>query len=372
MYSFEILDLVLFVGLSQGIFLAIARQIVSEKNKAANRVLSLILLLAAFMLFGRIVYFRFTNELLEQIAFSADTVIFLFGPLIYLYVRRLTFLEPKKYRLSMYHYIPAILFMIFLAWTFSYSKEAYQQVLKENHIDLMVVYRLISMSAISSNFYYLFKSFKVIRTYQYQESHHVSFNQNVVSFLTTFLATILIIIFLWLASLVTRIFGVNVPFVNYDSVWTALSFFVYLVGYYSLIQPEIFKVKLETKFQKEIYKRVDDQKLQKLKEELKWLMLNEKVYLDSKLTLGDLAEKLNTSPNNVSWLLNKVYDCNFYEYVNRFRIKEFVKKVENGSHKEYTLLALSFDSGFNSKSTFNRAFKAEMNDTPTNYIKNLD
>ena len=100
-------------------------------------------------------------------------------------------------------------------------------------------------------------------------------------------------------------------------------------------------------------------------------MLNEHIYLDSKLTLKTLSEKLETSTNNLSWLLNSVYNCTFYEYINRSRIKAFISKIENGDHKEYTVLALSIDSGFNSKSTFNKAFKAEMNDTPSNYIKKI-
>ena len=59
----------------------------------------------------------------------------------------------------------------------------------------------------------------------------------------------------------------------------------------------------------------------------------------------------------------------FYDFINHYRVKEFVKKVENQEHLKHTILALSMDVGFNSKSTFNKAFKDTMQDTPSNYIK---
>ena len=154
-------------------------------------------------------------------------------------------------------------------------------------------------------------------------------------------------------------------------VWVSLLVLIYIIGYYSLKQPDIFRAKLKTDKQKTQKKRINDKVLLQLQEALKLLMDTEKPYLNPQLTLRDLAVKLNTSPNNISWLLNNVYDCTFYEYINRCRINDFVTKVKNRAHEKQTVLALAIDSGFNSKSTFNKAFKAEMNDTPTNYIKNL-
>ena len=78
---------------------------------------------------------------------------------------------------------------------------------------------------------------------------------------------------------------------------------------------------------------------------------------------------LQTSTNNVSWLLNNVYETTFYDFVNRYRVEEFVQKVENNEHLRHTILALSLDVGFNSKSTFNKAFKLHKQDTPSNFIK---
>ena len=95
----------------------------------------------------------------------------------------------------------------------------------------------------------------------------------------------------------------------------------------------------------------------------------QKVYLDNELTLVHLSKALDTSTNNLSWLLNVVYKANFYDFVNEYRIKEFIAKLEQDEHKAKTLLSLSMEVGFNSKSTFNKAFKSVLNETPSSYIK---
>jgi AraC-like DNA-binding protein len=100
-------------------------------------------------------------------------------------------------------------------------------------------------------------------------------------------------------------------------------------------------------------------------------MINERVFLKSDLTLRDVAKMLKTSTNNISWMLNSVYKSTFYDFINGHRVHEFVRKIENKEHLRHTILALSMDVGFNSKSTFNKAFKLNMNETPSNYIKNL-
>ena len=372
MNSFELLDVFLFIGVSQGLFLSIALQTVTNKNKSANKILSILLFIAAFMLFGRILYLKYTDPLLRQIAFSADTVIFIFGPLVYLYIRRLTFFEQKKYRLSFYHYIPAIVLQAFIIWSYFYTPEEFKLIQKTYHIDLIFKYRFIQISAITSHFYYLYKSYKLVKSYQKQEKKNLSYSQNITSFLKSFITIISVIILLWLIGLSNKLFKVNLSFINYDMIWISIPVFVYFVGFYSLNQPEVFRIQLKTEKKKITKKRLDEKVLLQLQEKLNLLMQDEKIYLDNQLTLRSLAEKLNTSSNNLSWLLNSVYNCTFYEYINRSRIKTFISKIENGEHKEYTVLALSIDSGFNSKSTFHKAFKAEMNDTPTNYIKNLN
>jgi len=97
------------------------------------------------------------------------------------------------------------------------------------------------------------------------------------------------------------------------------------------------------------------------------LMLTKKLFLDPDLTLRHLGESLEIPPNYVSQLLNEGLDMNFSEYINSFRLEMFKSKVKDPSQQHLTILALAYDSGFNSKTVFNTRFKKSMGITPRDY-----
>ena len=102
-------------------------------------------------------------------------------------------------------------------------------------------------------------------------------------------------------------------------------------------------------------------------QQLQLLMSNEKPFLDQDLTLRGLAEYLELPPNYVSQLLNEGLQKNFSEYINSFRLETFKEKVKDPAQKNLTILALAYDSGFNSKTVFNTFFKKTMGLTPKSY-----
>ncbi|WP_025742623.1 helix-turn-helix domain-containing protein [Aquimarina pacifica] len=373
MNDFGIIDLILVLGISQGFFLAITLQLVRNKNISANKILSIILIMAAFMLFGRVVFFRYSGILLHKIAGYADAVIFVFGPLVYMYVRRLTFKESPAYKLSLYHYIPLVLILTFCTWTLFYTKKELMYFAKTGVVPLVQIFNIIVYGALISNFLYCFKSYRLVNIFKKEEKNNLSYSQSVIPFLYTFLGAITLFLLLWTISFMSRYFKIyNLYFFDYDYVWISIPIFVYVVGFYSLRQPEIFRVPLKITAKKKKNKnRLQGEMLKQLQDDLEYLMVTEKVYLDNTLTLQGLSEKLGFSTNDVSWLLNNIHQCTFYDYINQYRVQAFIEKIERGEHNAHTLLALSLDSGFNSKSTFNKAFKTLMNDTPTEYIKKL-
>nr|PID89378.1 MAG: hypothetical protein CSB01_02300 [Bacteroidia bacterium] len=101
-------------------------------------------------------------------------------------------------------------------------------------------------------------------------------------------------------------------------------------------------------------------------EELLNYMESAKPYLQPKLSLSILAESLGISPNHLSQIINQYEQQNFNDFVNKYRIDEFIMKAKD--NKQFSLLALAFDSGFNSKSTFNTVFKKHKGQTPSQYL----
>ncbi|WP_109301705.1 AraC family transcriptional regulator [Aquimarina sp. AU474] len=370
MQSFEFLDLILFLGISQGVFLAITIQMLKHKNKSANRMLSVILLVAVVMLLGRMIYFRFLTPTMFRWTILIDGVIFIFGPLCYTYLRRLAFSNNDHYKLSWYHYLPAMFHICFFIYSMSFSISVYSE--KVSAGVFTIPFFCIEGGGILSNFYYWYLSIQLIRTYTREEKNRVSFKQNLVSFLTFFQISVGVFLMTWLISFIAgNFFKYSFYPIGYDTLWGGISIFIFVIGYYSLKEPELFRVPLYADKPKPTQQRLPEQEIVAIEKGLRHIIEEEKIFLKMNLTLRDLSERLDTSTHNISWYLNQVSKSSFYDYINHYRIKEFLKKIENNEHIHHTILALSMDVGFNSKSTFNKAFKLEMNDTPSNYIKRL-
>lgn len=104
-----------------------------------------------------------------------------------------------------------------------------------------------------------------------------------------------------------------------------------------------------------------------LSEQLKRYMETDKPYTNIDLSLKDLALALNTYPHYITQVLNTVFNQNFYDFINTYRIEEAKKRLLEVDYKNLTILAIIYDCGFNSKSTFNRIFKQKTGKTPSEY-----
>ena len=82
-----------------------------------------------------------------------------------------------------------------------------------------------------------------------------------------------------------------------------------------------------------------------------------------------LASEVDLHPNTLSWLLNDRIAMNFNDFINSYRLQCFQEKALQQDAKNYTLLGLAFESGFNSKSTFNDFFKKKTGLTPRAWLK---
>ncbi|MFT7614919.1 MAG: adenylate cyclase [Parvicellaceae bacterium] len=110
-----------------------------------------------------------------------------------------------------------------------------------------------------------------------------------------------------------------------------------------------------------------DQDLDLYKERLKALMQDHALYLEPELSLRLLAEHMNLPPNHMSQLLNEGFGQNFADYINTYRLDDFKSKLSTDAAHQLTLLALAYDSGFNSKTVFNTFFKKKVGITPKAY-----
>jgi AraC-like DNA-binding protein len=152
------------------------------------------------------------------------------------------------------------------------------------------------------------------------------------------------------------------------------SIFVLIQGFFGQKQGKIFKEDVlnamtnkhdnETK-QTEPLKSEDEIFITKLIDYMK----KDKPYLNPDLSIAVLASELNVSSDYLSGILNGKLNRNFFDFINKYRIEEFKIACKDPKNKNYTIISIAYDCGFNSKATFNRVFKAETGYTPGEYQK---
>jgi AraC-like DNA-binding protein len=94
----------------------------------------------------------------------------------------------------------------------------------------------------------------------------------------------------------------------------------------------------------------------------------EALYAKSKLTVDEVAGRLNLPPRYVSYLINTHCASNFNHYVNGFRVDAVIRKLGDPKEQHKTVLALALEAGFSSKSTFNHVFRQHTGKAPSEYL----
>ncbi len=105
--------------------------------------------------------------------------------------------------------------------------------------------------------------------------------------------------------------------------------------------------------------------LEPWREKLLALMATEQPWLEPELTLTELAQRLRTTPNVLSKVINSGCGQNFNDFVNTYRVHEARRKLADPRFAHYSLVGVALESGFNSKSTFNRVFKKLLGQAPS-------
>lgn len=107
---------------------------------------------------------------------------------------------------------------------------------------------------------------------------------------------------------------------------------------------------------------------QELERRMLALLQQDRLYLEPRFSLDDLASRLDESKHRVSKVINAKPERSFYELVNRFRVDHLKNLLDDPAKSNFTILALGLESGFNSKASLNRIFKTTTGLTPRQYL----
>lgn len=386
-HFFSIFDLLLLFSAFHSILLIVGITSLQDYNRQANRWLVIALAFIAFVTIVRVVTaFRDVAQVYTKWLLLPDFVLFLYAPLFYLYIQKLLFKLPKLPAQWWGHFIPAAVQLLFYLPYFLIDNKTLQLKIVNQELDLMWLFRGVGGVAWVVNGYYWLKCRQAIRGYHRLYAHQASHEQNT-QYLTTVLNIQAVCLVLWFFTGI--LFGLG-NILNWDIalttersidiIWLVFSTIPYFLGYFAIQQPEIFKLPPQslalfgesdklTEMELKTEKNTESvENLLPHREKIDAYMTKYRPYTNAGLTLTELANKLKMQPHLLSKVINEVYQKNFFDFINEYRIEEFKQRFEDPHNKHFTMLAIAFEVGFNSKTAFNRAFKKMTQQTPREYF----
>ncbi|MEX0988667.1 MAG: helix-turn-helix domain-containing protein [Bacteroidales bacterium] len=321
----------------------------------------------------------FTRFHLLSAAFIS--LLMLHGPFLYLYVSSLVTDNPKFNSRILLHFIPFILFNFYLliaSFIPSASEGIRLDHMESLHSPPLLFLMFLFLTAISGPVY-IIRCMSLFKTLDINIFNNFSSSEKINPGWLRKLVYIfgLVWTLLMAAAITHHAFHLFSWTFCTDGIALALSIFIILIGYFGLKQNEIFSAEKGESFV--TYQRQDkyagssmkDQDAMIYRDKLEKFMKTEKPYLNPDLSLPLLATALNIPSHHLSRVINEKFGMNFFDFINHYRVEAVKSRLLDPGFDHYTTLGIAYESGFNSKSAFNRVFKKISGVTPGVYKKTM-
>ncbi len=369
------MEAVFLVGATQGVFLA-AVLVSRHRNALPNRLLAGLML--AFSLdLAMAVYHASAFSLRHSALVGLDLPLaFLYGPLLYLYVRTLIEGGTKLREKDAWHFAPFAAFALFLIPFFLRTGAEKLALAQDPSLAFQTrALAVVNPLKLLHGAVYLGLVVSMLRRHGQRVKDTLSSVEHVRLRWLRNLAVGMVAM-LALSALFYALGGRNAvlgmdPVRLYDDLTLlAVTIFVYAIGYFGLRQPAITAPTEEAIPSDRVpYARsgMDGEEAERQRERLVALMDDERLYRRGDLTLQDLADALGVTPHNLTEVLSTQLDQRFYDFVNGYRVREVQARLRDPAFADWTVLAIGLETGFNAKSSFNAAFKRHTGMTPSQY-----
>ena len=336
-----------------------------EKKKISN------MLLAGFLFSKAICYL---GGFLLRYKFSSDTIPFIFifssafdlllGPFLYLYIRSLTKRDFKFTKLHAAHFILFGLYIVFYLPHFIHDGRGGLEYYFTNDLTRYIVqsiiyFQFIIYSAICLKY--------IIQQRQTLKNSCSSLDETKLFWLEFLFGGFILI---WLSGYINHIgeyfnSGIIIP---WEILIILIFVFANMIVFLGLKKPELLRDFSESEqVSKYLKTALSSEKKIEYKKQILNLMRENKPYLDPGITLSEFSNKVNIPSHYISQVLNSELNQNFYDFMNQWRIEE--SKIQLKKSSDRTILEILYNAGFNSKASFNRAFKKHTGMTPSGFKK---
>lgn len=398
-YDFNFYSSILLITFSQGIiysFLLLKKGI--QTNNRSNYWLSLFVFLCSLYIAPWMLGFAgwYDNQPYRDFMFYTPFQhLYFVGPIIFFYTQSLLNQAFKFTKKEVLHLIPGILYIIYSLIIFIYDKLIVgKYYFYESGIDKdfdnwyqysgqisMIIYFILSI-----RYYSLYRKIIV----QVASNADAILFQWIKNYLVAFLLMLLL-------PILFDIIFLFYPKINsYKGTWwffLCFSFVLYYIavtGYSNAVSTKIgFRLSILEKkpillldeylkskqheentidIEHEVFTEKNFPDIELWKTRIESLIREEKLYQNPELSLSEISKKLQTNTSIISKAINQGFEMNFNDFINNYRIEAIKELFAKGERKKSTLLGIAYDCGFNSKATFNRAFKKNTGFSPKDYL----
>ena len=356
------------IGFFIGILLLVKRQ----NDWIANILISSFILINALFIFQIFLFLTNLKYRTPHILYLSAVTIYLYGPLIYFYFKRIA-LNYKFKKLDLLHLLPTALILIVFIPVFMLSAEAKLNVMLDVGSFDRRPYLLFTVSTKILSL--LIYGYLLLRLYLKCRKQIVLFSAALQKWLLNLVFFVEIYVFAYLA------YGIIIMNVapNYNDFLfhfqvSVIALMVLYIGYISYLRPNMFAAscakssKIRNKYKKS---SLTPSFSSELKEKLIYLLEIEKIYKQNDISLDFLAEKLDTTRHNTSQVINENFNLSFFELINTYRIEEALEILKKDTTKSLNIIEVAYEVGFNNKVSFNKSFKKHLSQTPSQYIGTL-
>lgn len=352
-----------YIGIAQAFFVAllVGRK---ERKTCADKILIVWLSVIGIEMFYSLLNLTLLPGLPDLIIIP-----FAYGPFLYLYAQAIITDHTFSFKKYYLHFVPlAVLTLLALFW------KGGKTLTSENLFGQGLTTYLSFTDYflfMASMFGYWYVVLKRITLYQKKIAHHFSFQNTAIRLnwlkniawwiMGTFIASGIV----YAVFVAKSIYPFN-PIVIYHG---GLLMFVFSISYYGIYQSSLKPITKSAHDNRKSDREYQDIEMKEFQHQIDKYMLENKPYLNRELSLQELADELETSVHKISWFLNHYQQRNFFNYINEYRVKEAKERILDPAYSRLTLLAIGYDSGFNSKSSFNALFKKYTGLTPSEFQK---
>jgi len=367
------MEAILYIGISQTLFAGIL--IATRKPRVlANQILSAWLLIICIEMIIALV-----NETLVEL-YPIKILPYTYGPLLLLYARWMTTEKPRFDPRYLWHFAP---FLIFLIASLVFIDERVMKgtdgfLVVDRFVSFRIIYGITFFVSITA---YSIATFVEIHRHQKRLKQLISYSTGRITLqwllglsITFYTGYVVMFIFGGIDIMVGFM-----PFDPYEISFIGLTILTFLFGVFGFNQPVIFEelvryreddipvndIQGSKKYQRSGLKKKDIKGYIGMIEKH---LSESKPFLDRELTIYDLSGQVQIPRHILSEVINEHMGKNFYNLINDYRVEEVKKRLENHKYKHLTILAIAYDSGFNSKSSFNTIFKEKTGSTPSEYL----